>query len=314
MNSVGITHPVLTGALSTSVSGYLSALGGLVTQFTQWGQWLFCGLLVINMMWFWVWLAFEKGEFDQAVVQFLKKFLTTMIFYTLMIKHDWLMSVLQTAQFMGQTLTHSPSDPSSIVSDGIALANVVLEPVKSFNLFNITFGAIIILVVYLVIVFVFMSIALRLAATLIETTALISVSSFFLGFAALSATSKIAHNMLESIIASCAKLIGLYVVIGAGMHVILNIAALLPQQEGSFDDYWWLLTSVLLFWSLSKSLPDHLARIVGFTLSNDSHLDTAALAMSTIPYSKVGRNVTAGAMHVSETAGNLAQSLIKSRK
>lgn len=282
---------VLSGALSTSVSSYISALTGFVTQFTQWGQWLFCGLLAINMMWFWLWLAFEKGQFDQALVEFLKKFLVTMIFYTLMIKHEWLMSLLQSAQSMGQTLTQSPSDPSSIISDGISLANLVLEPVKSFNIFKITFGAIIILVVYLVIIFVFMSIALRLAATLIETTALISVSSFFLGFAALSATSKIAHNMLESIIASCAKLLGLYLVIGTGMHVILNIAALLPKQEGSFDDYWWLLSSVLLFWSLSKSLPDHLAKIVGFAVSSDSHMDTAALTMTAVKYGSMKKSV-----------------------
>ena len=284
-------NTVLNGALSTSVSSYLSALTEYATQFTQWGQWLFCGLLVINMMWFWLWLAFEKGEFDQALAQFLKKFLIAMIFYTLMIKHEWLMSLLQSAQSMGQTLTQSPSDPSSIISDGISLANVVLEPVKSFNIFKITFGAIIILVVYLVIVFVFMSIALRLAATLIETTALISVSSFFLGFAALSATSKIANNIIEAIIANCAKLLGLYLVIGTGMRVILNIAALLPQQETNFDDYWWLLTAVLLFWSLSKSIPDLLARIVGFAVSNDSHVDSAALTMTTVKYASMKKNI-----------------------
>ena len=284
-------NSVLNGALSTSVSNYLSALTGFSEQFTQWGQWLFCSLLVINMMWFWLWLAFEKGEFDQALVQFLKKFFITLFFYTLMLKHDWLMSLLQSAQSMGQTLTQAPSDPSSIVNDGIALANKILEPVKSFNIFEITFGAIIVLVVYLVIIFVFMSIALRLAATLIETTALISVSSFFLGFAALSATSKIAHNMLEAIIANCAKLLGLYLVIGTGMHVILNIAALLPQQEANFDDYWWLLVSVLLFWSLSKSLPDLFARIVGFAVSNDSHMDTAALTMTAAKYAGMKKSV-----------------------
>lgn len=300
-------NSVLDGALSTSVSNYLSALTGFAGQFTQWGQWLFCGLIVINMMWFWLWLAFEKGEFDQALVQFLKKFLTAMIFYTLMLNHQWLMSMLQSAQSMGQTLTQSPSDPSSIVNDGIALANKVLAPVKSFNFFKIDFGAIIIIIVYLVIIFVFISIALRLAVTIIETTALISVSSFFLGFAALSATSKIAHNVLEAIIANCAKLLGLYLVIGTGMRVILNIEVLLPQQETSFDDYWWLLTAVLLFWALSKSLPDLLARVVGFAVSNDSHMDSAALTMAAVQYSK-------STIQNSRKALDFAKSLIKPRR
>ena len=309
-------NSVLSGALSTSVSSYLSALTGFASQFTQWGQWIFCGFLVINMMRFWLWLAFEKGEFDQALVQFLKKFLITMIFYALMINHQWLMSMLQSAQSMGETLTQSPSDPSSIMNDGIALANKVLAPVKSFNILKITFGAIIIIVVYLVIIFVFMSIALRLAATIIETTALVAVSSFFLGFAALSATSKIAHNMLEAIIANCAKLLGLYLVIGTGMRVILNIEVLLPQQETSFDDYWWLLTAVLLFWSLSKTLPDHLARIVGFAVSNDSHMESAALTMATAQYAKSAVNLLKPLLSPSTKPliKPIAQSFIKSKE
>ncbi len=270
-------HEVFSGILTTSVNSYLSAFSSVINQFTQWGQWLFAGLLVINMMWFWLWLAFEKGEFDQALAQFLKKFLTTLIFYTLMIKHDWLMSLLESAQSMGQTLTHAPSDPSSIVSDGIALGNVILAPIKSLNIFKISFGSIIVLIVYLINIFVFLSIALRLAAALIEITALITVSSFFLGFAALSATEKIAHNMLELIIANCAKLLGLYLVIGTGMHVVVQIGNSIPPLEATFDDYWWLLSSILLFWSLSKTLPDLLSRVVGIAVSNDSHLDSVAL-------------------------------------
>jgi len=278
------THAGLSGILTSSVSSYLSAFAGFQNQFQQWGQWLFAGLLVINMMWFWLWLAFERGEFDQALVQFLKKFLITMVFYTLMIKHDWLMSLLESAQSMGQTITHAPSDPSSIVSDGIALGNVILTPIKSLNIFKISFGSIIVLVVYVVNGFVFLSIALRLAVTLIETAGLITVASFFLGFAALSATSKIAHNMLELIIANCAKLLGLYLVIGTGMRVVVSIGNSIPPLEASFDDYWWLLSSILLFWALSKSLPDLLSRVVGIAVSSDSHLDSVALTMAAANY------------------------------
>jgi len=282
---------MLNGALTATMQSYLTAFQNDATQFTQWGQWIFCSLLTINIVWFWLWLAFQKGEFDENLAVFLRKFFITLIFYTLMMQHQWLLSMLESVQSMGQTLTHSPTDPSSIVSDGIALANMVLAPVKSFNIFKITFGAIIILVVYLVIIFVFISIALRLTLTIIETTALITLSSFFLSFAALSATSKIANNMLEAILANCVKLLGIYLVVGTGIHVIVGLANQLPLEETSFDDYWWLLSAVLLFWMLSKELPDQLTRIVGFAVSSEgNHTSATVLSMTAVQHAKTPVN------------------------
>ena len=292
---------MLDGALTTAMQSYISAFNADAAQFTQWGQWIFCGLLTINMMWFWLWLAFQKGEFDENLAVFLKKFCITLIFYTLMMQHQWLLSILQSVQSMGQTLTHAPSDPSSIVNDGIALGNQVLNQVVPINLFNITIGSIIIFLVYLVIVLVFIDIALRLALATIETTALVALSSFFLSFAALDATSKIANNMLEAIIANSVKLLGIYLVVGTGMHVIVGLANQLPAQETSFDDYWWLLAAVLLLWMLSKQLPEQLARIVGFAVSSDDRASTAVISMGVTQHTR--------------TAVNLAKSLIKpSRK
>lgn len=302
----------LDGALTIATQDYLSVFNSYATQFTQWGQWIFCGLLVINMMWFWLWLAFEKGEFDQALVQFLKKFFITMIFYTLMMKHDWLFSLLSTAQDMGKTITGGECDPSSIINNGIWISIKLLKPVHSFGLTNIGFGLINIIVTYFVVLFVFITVALRLSLVIVETTALISVSSFFLGFAALSATSKIANNILEAIIANCVKLLGIYLVVGTGMKVILNLANMLPQTEGSFDDYWWLLSAVLLFWEISKSLPDLLARIVGFAVSDHSHMDTAALVMASTRHSGMAKDIAKNIAKPISGAAGVAKNLVKS--
>ena len=106
-----------------------------------------------------------------------------------MIHPAWLGSVLHTAQSMGNHLVHAPIDPSSLISQGIGLGNQFLMPVTKSSLMTMGLGIIIIAVVYLVVLFVFISIALDLALTLIVTTALISISTFFLGFAALGATT-----------------------------------------------------------------------------------------------------------------------------
>jgi type IV secretory pathway TrbL component len=189
---------------------------------------------------------------------------------------------------MGKTITHAPTDPSSIVSNGIALANSIMEPVKSFDIFHITFGAIIILIVYVVIVFAFISIALELAKTLIITTALISVSSFFLSFAALEQTSKIAHHLLEAVLGNCMKLLGIYLIVGTGTQIIINLSHLIPASETSFDDYWWLLSVVILFWMLAKQLPEQLARLVSFHLTTESHANVSTMSMAVLQYAKSG--------------------------
>ena len=282
---------VMSGALSESVNQYLAYFASLTNQFTEWGQWLFGGLLVINMMWFWLWLAFQKGELDQGLVEFLKKLFMALFFYTLMLHHQWFISVLQTAQVMGTTLTHGSCDPSSIVAEGLAVANKITDTALSFNVFKLSFAMLIIFITYVVTVFSFITIALRLAVLLIETMALILVSSFFLGFAALSSTSKIANNIIDAILANCAKLMGLYLIISAGVQTINHLVNSLPLLNTSFDDYWWLLSTVLLFWAVSKSFPDLLGQIVTLVLSNDRHVDSGGLVSASMRYSGYSKNI-----------------------
>jgi type IV secretory pathway TrbL component len=248
--------------LISATQTYIDVFRSYLNQFLIWGQWLFSILLVINLGWLWFWYAIDKSNIVQGLSAFLKKFFILMLFYTIMVNHHWLFSILTTTQSMGQTLTGIPLDPSAIIANGIMIANKILIPIEKSSLLTAGFGLFIALIVYLIIAFTFISIALDLALTLIIATALISLSTFFLGFAALGATSGIAKQSLNMLLAICMKLLGIYIVVGAGSKTIAMVTAAIPTSILSFDAYIWIIATILLFWLLAKNLPNQMVKII----------------------------------------------------
>jgi hypothetical protein len=191
---------------------------------------------------------------------------------------------------MGKEVTHTSAlDPSSIISYGIAVGNMVLAPLSDMGLLSVSVCGLIGLLVYACVIFVFLTVALDVSLILIMTSALITVSCFFLGFGALSATTAIARQSLDVILANCIKLLGYYLVIGAGLKTFALIAdpSLLPQtmdalKEKGLDCYVWLMGVTWLFYLTSKNLPQQMAKIVSSGIQESQGTGVAALAMSAL--------------------------------
>ncbi len=277
--------------LTTAAQTYMTAFGSYINVFLGWGQWLFFSLLTMNLIWLFLWNAFDRDSIVDSMGQFIRKFFVIALFYTIMLHHDWLLQILQSAQIMGGKLTGAQTDPSSIISQGIGIANKVIQPVEAASILTFGLGELVAFIVYLVVLFVFISIALQLALTLIITTALITVSTFFLGFAALSSTTQVARNTLDAILASCIKLLGLYLVIAAGSKTITTIVTIIPVKLISFDPYAWIVATTLLFWLLAKNLPDQLAKIFTGVLQEHRGADAAAIAMALTQYARMATGV-----------------------
>ncbi len=276
--------------LTSAAQTYIKIFSSYLNQLLIWGQWLFGALLVINMGWLWFWYATDKDNVVEGLSDFLKKFFMILLFYTIMVNHHWLLNLLTTTQVMGQKLTGIPIDPSSVIANGIMIANKILIPLQNSSLLTSGFGLLLGFIVYLFIVLAFISIALDLALTLIMATALISLSTFFLGFAALGATSQIARQSLMTLLGLCIKLLGIYLVVGAGSKTIATVAAAIPIKILAYDAYIWVIASVALFWLLARNLPGQIARIV-----TDGMQDN------------LGTNVPAFATGVLKTAYSLKQ-------
>ncbi|OAI45999.1 hypothetical protein AYO45_01955 [Gammaproteobacteria bacterium SCGC AG-212-F23] len=277
--------------LTRASESYMATFHGYVEQFRQWGLWIFISLVTINMVWMCLWYAFDRHSFSESMPSFIKKFFVISFFYTLMLNPSWLMDILKTAQAMGSTLTHMPIDPSSLVSAGVALGNKIITPIQQSSLLTAGFSLIVLSIVYLIILFVFISIALDLAVTLIITTALISVASFFLGFAALGVTTQIARQTLDVILGNCVKLLAIYLVVAAGSQTMTMIAGFIPTdadqlKQSGLDVYAWIVTASMLFWLIAKNLPNQLARMVTGAIQETRGIDAAALGISAVHYAQ----------------------------
>lgn len=290
--------------LTTAAQSYMTTFSGYVNQFLQWGQWLFFSLLVINLVWMTLWHAFDRHSFSESMPSFIKKFFVIALFYTIMMNPSWLGEILQTVQFMGSTLTHSPIDPSSVISEGIGIGNQIIIPIEKSSILTLGFGLIIISIVYIIVLFVFISIALDLALTLIITSALIAIATFFLGFAALGATTQIARQTLDVILANCVKLLGIYLVVAAGSQTMIAVTSSIPNVITTFDPYAWIVAVALLFWLIAKNLPNQLAKIVSGAFQETHGTDAAALAMSAVNYAQT-------AMPAVKLASGAAQGIAK---
>lgn len=242
------------------ITQYLTSFSGYINPLLYWGHWLFLSLLIINLVWMALWHAFDQNSFSEAMPVFLRKFFVISIFYTIMIHPDWLTQLLQTAEFMGGTLSKISLTPQAIITSGIHLTNKIMLPLAGGNLLTGGAGFIIALLVSLLVLFVFLSVTLDLLSILITTTFLISMASFFLGLVPQS--ERVARQTLNKILSNCMKLFGLYLVIAIGLHGMKRLNAMIPTQYTQLDPYVWIAAIVLLFWILTKQLPRHLSDIM----------------------------------------------------
>lgn len=253
----------MTYGLTDSTQLYIHTFNGFQSQCLLWGQTLFFSLLGINLVWLCFKHAVEHRSVSESMPKFIGQFFVISFFYTLMMNVPWLTSMLDSVLMMGQKLNHLPVDPSSLISDGFGLGNQILQPLNKASLLTSGFGVLFVGIVYLIIMFVYISVALDLSLMLITTTALISVSTFFLGFAALGATTHIARQTLDVILINCIKILGIYLVIACGSQTLLTAANTIPTDKISdFEPYWWLVADAGLFWLIVKNLPNQLSRII----------------------------------------------------
>ncbi|MGB6977200.1 MAG: type IV secretion system protein [Gammaproteobacteria bacterium] len=296
--------------ISTSVQFYENIFNNFLNQFLQWGEWLFYSFLIIAIVWLCLWRAFDQNSFQESMPYFLKEFFIVSFFYTLMINcAPWLGSIVNTANEMGNTLVHGKVDPSTIISVGIMLGNLIMEPTKNAGILSLGFSLIICSISYVIVLTAFFSIALDLAVTLIVTSFLISASALFLAFAALPFTRSVARNALDVVIANSFKILTLYAVVGSGQGLFSVLASMIPPTKiSNYDIYGWLVAVALLFWLVSKNLPEQVAKIVSNIIQENRGTDAAALAMSAV---KIAQTAVRASAPAASAAGGVAANLAK---
>lgn len=122
---ISVSNNILTSTVNT----YTEAFNSYLNQFLNWGEWLFFGFLVIALVWLCVWNAFDKNSMHESMPNFLREFFVITFFYSIMLNAGpWLNSMVQTAVSMGETISHERVDPSSIIEQGLTIANDIYAP------------------------------------------------------------------------------------------------------------------------------------------------------------------------------------------
>jgi P-type conjugative transfer protein TrbL len=292
---------------AAAIAHYLTSFNVYLDPLLHWGQWLFLSLLTINLIWMALWHAFDQDSFSQSMPGFIRKFFGIAVFYTIMIHPAWLQQLLQSAEFMGGTLTKTNLTPQAIIASGISLSNKLMVPLAGGNLLTGGAGFIIALLTALMVLVAFLAVALDLLITLIGTTLLISMASFFLGLSPQS--ESVARQTLNSILRNCMKLLGLYLVIAVGLQVMGSLEAIVPTQYTQLDSYVWISAVVLLFWFLAKALPRQLSEIIAEFIEKSG----TALSSVNVPTTSLTLTTQQGSYSDREkTDSAIATSLIQS--
>lgn len=250
------------------INQYTQILSSDYQQFLIWGQWLFYGFATISIVWICLWRAFDHDSITDSMPLFLKEFFLIALFYTIMTHaSSWLFSMVDSAQAMGEQLTHQQIDPGSIIQQGLTIANQVLIPLQ-YSSVTQGFGSIVTLASYFLIFGSFLAVAINLAVTLLTTTFLISFSGLTLAFGCFNITRSYAKATLEQLTGYTFKLLSLYLMIYAGSSIFTQLANYLPKEKiTSFDIYAWATATALLFSLLSYVIPKQIK-----TLFSNNHI------------------------------------------
>jgi P-type conjugative transfer protein TrbL len=249
--------------ITTTINSYNKIFASYLTQFLQWGEWLFYSCLTISMVWLCLWKAFDHHSFQEAMPDFIKEFFIVTFFYSIMINAGpWLYSIANTATVIGTTLVQQKVDPSSIITQGFAIANALMAAANNTSFLVNIFGTLIASFSYVIILLVFFTVALDLAVTIISNSILISIASMSLAFSAFSFTRSVARKTLDLIIANSMKLLVLYIVIASGKELMVKIASLIPADKIiTLDTFGWVVVSCLLFGAVAKYIPKNIIKI-----------------------------------------------------
>ncbi|MFN7096150.1 MAG: type IV secretion system protein, partial [Gammaproteobacteria bacterium] len=277
---------------------------------------LFYGFLTIAIVWYSLWRAFDKSSFQESMPDFLKEFFVVSLFYAIMINAGpWLGSIVASADSMGISLGLKEVDPSGILSQGIAIGNLIMNSADTGNILTHMVGDLVTFAAYLIVLVAFCSVALDLSVTLILTTLLISLSGLLLAFAAFPFTRNVARKTLDTVIGNSVKLLCLYIIVASSSPVFTKISAAIPQgSTPSYDIFAWVVATSVLFWLIAKNIPTQIAKIVSDTVQENSGTDAAGLAMAAVKYAETAASVAApiagaaatGAKNLAHIAGSAA--------
>lgn len=301
---------VPSDALSSAANIFKTSFQGIQSDFFSYGQAIFFTLLTISI----VFKALEYGwtkDITEGLPDWIRELIGAMFFWTVMQNLSLLASLPNSANFMGGK--YLPAlDPSSIILKGVIMTNTIMQPLAKAGLMDAGIAAMFIgIICCVVIIFCMVNIALEVAVTLICTQGIISISPLFLAAGAFKPSSQIARNAIDAVIGNSVKLLGFYLVIFAGNKAVDSMSAQIDgtfnQSSTSFDQYSYIIAVVALYYSVAKTFPEQVARLVTGVIQENRGINAMAAAAAALSVAAKSYQAATKATEALKTASNIAK-------
>ena len=269
-------------ALSTAMATFQSGFVSIQRDFLGYGLTTFLLLLTIAFVIKFLEYAANK-DVAENLPNFVRELLIAGFFYSVMLNLSWLSTLPASANQIGMGYLGTV-DPSSIIVQGVNIANTIMKPLEDAGILATGATMFIGLICSVVIMFCLINIALNVAVTMVVTQALISMSPLFLAGGAFQASRQVARNVIDAIIANSVKLIGYYLVIYIGNKTLSVMVSQIDKSfnplSASIDQYCYIVAVTALYYSLAKTLPDQLAKLVSGVVQENRGTEIGAAAIA----------------------------------
>jgi type IV secretion system protein TrbL len=246
---------------------------------------LFWTLAAIEITWSAMWWMLEREDPMSMIAAFLRKIVTLMFFYTLLLYfRDWSYLVLESFAEAGRRASGlAKLDPSTVLDQGIALGNILLRELFDAGLLGLG-AAIIVAIAGFIVFLAFVVIAIQMMLTLVEAYFVLGAGVFLMGFAGSRFTAPFASRFLSFAVGIGVKLFVIHLVVGVGTFMVTRWTPLLEQSGRDLASLLQIVGGALVYAFLAWSIPNlagsAMNGAVSLTLTDAAFAGRAASGLS----------------------------------
>ncbi len=247
-----------TEILTSIVNDFAAATATWYDALLPIALWLFWSLAAIEISWFAMWWMLERDDPSSIIAAFLRKIVTLLFFYTLLLYfQDWAFVLLDSFAEAGRRASGLPKlDPSTVLDQGIAVSGILLRRVFDAGLVAFAGGGVVVAVAGIAVFLAFVLIAVQMSLTLVEAYFVLGAGVFMLGFSGSRFTAAFASRFLSFAVGIGVKLFTVYLVVGVGVKLVEGWMPILDQAGQSLPALLQILGASILYAFLAWEIPN----------------------------------------------------------
>ncbi len=277
---------ISAGVLDQVLQEFLKALEGDYTRIEDLAKDLFYLLAGFQIAISALYMMF-KGDPLEATVKTIQIFFTMSVFYTLVLfGGSWMPQIINGFISIGSSSSGISSlTPSSVMDQGISIGFAIMDNFSHWGWVTHPFGSLVACAILFAIIILYAFLAAEIAIILIKSYVLVTLSGLMFAFGATEALRPIAMNYFKAVIGIGLQLLTFYLIMGVGVQVGQDWAALIAQAAVNHDlkPFLVVMAAVIVFYLIVKNVPPFVAGlsgVSGFRNYGDAAVGTALTAGS----------------------------------